>query len=166
MTYIDSGVSSAKRATWRQTDWRPILMRIVKENPTASTEQICERFWEEVREDLDQLKGIVFYVGNLGVRALTPKHKKRTGSAHEVEVKKAVAIMKTKIKKRIAEEARLLLLDLITPNGKPLRNCTGQECRALGSWYAQLGQKVPANKTVGNCLSENQVYRLWKASNK
>jgi hypothetical protein len=53
------------------------------------------------------------------------------------------------------------LLDLIAPNGKPLAQCTGADCRRIGGWYGRLAAKVPPRKTVGAVLSEAQLRKLW-----
>jgi hypothetical protein len=47
----------------------------------------------------------------------------------------------------IREQARMVLLfpedmhslDSLTPNGKPLGDCTGDECGEIGDWFDALG---------------------------
>jgi hypothetical protein len=36
-----------------------------------------------------------------------------------------------------------MLLDVIMPNGKKLRDCTGYECREMGNWLMALGGSEP-----------------------
>jgi len=77
---------------------------------------------------------------------------------------------KQKAQKRDAqttESAKMLLggrlLDLITPNGKLLRDCTGAECRKFGGFYARISKKVSPGQKVGNALSAEGIVGLWKA---
>jgi hypothetical protein len=57
-----------------------------------------------------------------------------------------------------------LMLDLEMLNGKPLRDCTGGDCRHFGGWYQRVADKVEADKLVGATLSEQQVRELYQAA--
>jgi hypothetical protein len=39
------------------------------------------------------------------------------------------------------------LLDLVMPNGKRLRDCTGLECRETGEWLNRMGERLDALKS-------------------
>jgi len=57
-----------------------------------------------------------------------------------------------KIKQRhrvVKEESVKLLLDHVTPNGKPLRECTFAEVAVLGKAYARLATAGAPNQIVG-----------------
>ena len=57
-------------------------------------------------------------------------------------------------------EAAVKLLDLSMPNGKPLRDCTGSDCKKFGGWLGKIAAKVGARQKVGSVLSEAQVRKL------
>src|SRR6516164_1704973 len=70
--------------------------------------------------------------------------------------------VKRQLKARVQEEAKLILLDLLMPNGKTLRNCTGADCECFGGWFTRLAKHVPAKKLVGDVLNERDVRKLWQ----
>jgi hypothetical protein len=39
------------------------------------------------------------------------------------------------------------LLDLVMPNGKRLRDCTGLECRETGEWLSRMGERLDSLKS-------------------
>lgn len=68
----------------------------------------------------------------------------------------------------LADQVRqVVLLDLAMPNGKPLRECTGSECKKLGpkmgAWLTKIGEAVKPRQIVGDALSEEEVRNLYGA---
>jgi hypothetical protein len=63
---------------------------------------------------------------------------------------------KTKLDEHIEKRAKLILLDLLMPNGKALRDCTGTDCRKFGGWFSRIADRV-GSKKVGDVLSEKEV---------
>jgi hypothetical protein len=64
---------------------------------------------------------------------------------------------------------RSALLDLLMPNGKPLRDCTGGECERYGKadeqrglWLQRVAAKVGPDKHVGEVLDERQLKALMR----
>lgn len=53
------------------------------------------------------------------------------------------------------------LLDSVTPNGKPLRYCTGTECTQFGGWYCDIGKKV-GTRIVGQMMQESELQALFE----
>lgn len=65
---------------------------------------------------------------------------------------------------KVASEVRqTVLLEMVTPNGKKLRDLTGRECQALGGWFAKISTKVKATQKVGTALTEIELRELWAA---
>ena len=52
------------------------------------------------------------------------------------------------------------------PNDKRLGDCTGNECRQFGQWFAVLAEKVPSAEIVRNVLSEKEIFRVWEQAQK
>jgi hypothetical protein len=46
------------------------------------------------------------------------------------------------------------LLDLVMPNGKKLRDCTGEEVAELGAFFNKLGHAVGDENKVKEALKE------------
>jgi hypothetical protein len=68
---------------------------------------------------------------------------------------------KTKLNEHIKTQAKIILLDLMMPNGKALRDCTGIDCRKFGGWFGRIADKV-GRKKVGDVLSEKEIRNLRK----
>jgi hypothetical protein len=168
MAHIDSGVTAAKRATWRDTDHRPLLRRILADNPKADEAKLRAMFLEQVMNDDDYARSCANYCFDLGMRAWKAPDEQAKEKRQAEKVKRAsavrVAVEKNKeiFKERIKHEVKTAFLQMITPNGKTLAECTGAECVEFGSGFTQIGQRVPANQKVKDILSEKQVAKLWQ----
>jgi hypothetical protein len=169
MTHVDLGMSSAKRATWRETDTRPLLQQIVDAHAEADNKELFRLFWKEIRDDEDHLRSIALYWFDLAMLAL--RRKPRPRSADSVSTPQngngarradAAVTLREKIDERVRHEAVTFLLQLEMPNGKTLAKCTRDDCRSFGGWFIALAKKVPPKKLVADVLSEEQVYRLWQ----
>jgi hypothetical protein len=167
MSSLDIGMSSAKRATWRDTDTRPLLRQIVEQNPKADDLEVLNLFWQEVKDDKARLFSIVRRMVDLDLIALRRKPRRRRSPSSPPPLAAAsrqqTERMKEKLQARIDREVKSALLALVMPNNKPLAECTGAECKTFGGWFSALAEKVPAKATVAETLSEKQVYRLWQA---
>jgi hypothetical protein len=66
--------------------------------------------------------------------------------------------------KQLAVRAReLILLDMLMPNKKRMRNCTGAEMKEFGVAYFEIAKRVGDENTVGTVLSEPEVKALLLA---
>lgn len=57
------------------------------------------------------------------------------------------------------EAVKLSILNLIMPNGKPARDCTGTEMGRFGAGYSLIAKRV-GTKIVGKVLSESEIRKL------
>ena len=155
MTHIDPGLTGAKRASWRDINPRALLAKIIADNPHLDEQQWRELLWDQVKDDTTLLYAIVEYWLDNNVRSITD----------ERTAKKKARVNQTTVKQTLVGKLRdeaLKLLDLVMPNGKTLRQCTGQDCRRFGGWATRIAKHVPAKKMVGDVLSEAQVSKLWQ----
>ena len=58
----------------------------------------------------------------------------------------------------------LVLLDLVQPNGKKLRDCTGKECRQAGGWLVKVAERVGDRGVVGATIDEAEVASIFASS--
>jgi hypothetical protein len=157
MTYIDTGTTGAKRATWRDLNPRRLLREIIEANPKASEKSWRDEFWAQITEGLPPLdetyvKPIVEYWLDNNIRSLVsemdePRQRKQQ--------------TRTEVERRKREIESLILLNLQMPNGKLLGECTGSECKRFGGWYVEIAKVVPAKKLVGDVLNETEIRKLW-----
>ena len=69
------------------------------------------------------------------------------------------------MEKAIEAKAQIILLDLVLPNGKALRDCTGRDCKQMsgkmGGWLQKIAERVKPTQFVGDVLKEADVRKLY-----
>jgi len=163
MTYIDQGKTGAKRATWRDVNPRELLQRIINENPGDDEAAWREMFWAAVQRDQLYLYAVCSYWLDNNIRSITKRDYPSQVRLPLKERESQIEQVKQNIVRRVEQEAKLLLLGMMTPCGKILRECTGAECGRMGGWYSRLASVVAPKRKVGATLSEGQLQDLWKA---
>lgn len=162
MTHIDTGHRGAKVQSWAQANPRDVLKRLVDEHPTWGKDRLLKALHEKVINNERLIETIIEYWFTNNYHSLIPVERPR---ASPVEKQTAVSVARGKIQRRIAQEAQVLLLELMMPNGKNLRDCTGQECESLatkmGGWLLRVSKRIGPNKTVGEVLNEDQLRELY-----
>jgi hypothetical protein len=165
MTHIEPGIQGAKRATWRDSDPRPLLARIIADNAKADEQEWWRLFWNEVGEEPESLRSMAKYWFDHALLAYMRDIKRGRPRKEDIErEREAVALAKRKLKRRIEHEITIALLEMVMPNGKPLGECTGTDCRKFGIFGQLLAKRVPPKQTVSETLTEAQVQSLWKQS--
>lgn len=152
-TVVNAGKTGAKRQSWKDTNPRSILIKIIAENPHESREDeenILELFWHAVKADEEILRTICEYWGINNYRSIVYKADERMALQRAEEVERA--------KRSIA--AKIILLDWKLPNGKALRDCTKEDCRRQGGWLIKVASKLKARQRVGDVFSESQLRSL------
>lgn len=157
-----AGVQGAKRQSWRHANPRDLLINIVAKHKGADRDYLFEEFYRAAVDNVDIIGSIIEYWFANNYHSLT---KQIASDNAKTRSAARVGKMQEELKENIKQTAAIMLLDLMMPNGKTLRDCTGKECQSLskktGSWLAKIAQKIPATKKVGECLSEIQVKRLY-----
>ena len=62
----------------------------------------------------------------------------------------------------VTTQARIVLMDMILPNGLALSECTGPDCRAAGGWLVKVADLVGDSK-VGDVLDEAKLRSIYAA---
>jgi hypothetical protein len=138
----------------------------MRANPDAGEQVLAVLLREKVLGDEpDYLLPILLYFVRNTVAALNRERaaEERKNRDAERERDEELEIVKAKIIARIKAEAEKITLDLLMPNGKPLRDCTGDDCAHFGGWYRRLATRVGPLQTVGGVLSEDDVRGLYTA---
>ena len=160
MTMIDPGTYGAKRQSWKKENPRDLLKQILDENPRASEEKIMRLFESAVRNNEIYFEAILEYWFANNYRSLV--HKLPT--VHENIAKKSAATKRANSAKKMVLSAvtKIVLLDMILPNGKHLRDATGADCTKAGGWFTRIASVVKPSQRVGEILSENEIQKLYK----
>jgi hypothetical protein len=165
MTHVESGVTGAKRQTWRDISPRKLLREIIEDDPKGGEAAWRTAFLAAINKELDGVdltgtytEACVLYSLDNALLALMPQYETKGRRAAQ-KAKTATAVENAQTRSQA-----ILLLHLIMPNGKPLGQCTGADCKRFGGWYAKLAELVPARKQVADVLNESKVRELWQAS--
>ena len=149
----DAG-TGASRISWEHDSAaRNLLWRIMEECPDGN-----DRIWAEELQRRAPREGcewsIYLYFAHNHALALKRGRRKRSYSRPA-----AVNAAKARLRAR--------LLDLVMPNGKPLRDCTGKDCERFGKadeqrgrWLRRIATEVGPRRRVGVVLSERQLAEL------
>lgn len=162
---LDTGTYGAKVQSWRKSNPRDILKRLLEENPRADKPALLASLRAELLADdrIDYLDAVIEYwfANNYHSLVEAPATPAARQAAKAEKAAKVEAI-KEKVKTRIREEAELILLDLVIPGGKALRDATGRDCAKAGGWFAAIAERVKPGQKVGAAMSEADLRALWK----
>jgi hypothetical protein len=166
MSFIEttSGALGATRQTWRVKSVRDLLAEIITANPQATNRVLLEKFVQHLREDEDYFLASAEYAFDNALRALRREQNRPSAAARAARAaeKAKVAAAHAKLVARI--KSNVVLLGMRMPNGKALRDCSGEECRHFGGWYTRVATAVGPTRLVGEVLSEKQVRALYTAA--
>lgn len=150
--YYNPGQKGQTRSTWRDKNHlRGVLLRLMTDNPTAEKEHLESLYLKLVLKS-PELKEEAIRRCFANDLAMINQGKINT-KIHNIR-------SKTQIVKEIGEKIRqTVLLDLVMPNDKKLRDCTGTECGKFSSAFAKLKDKV-GRRVVGKVLTESEVRKI------
>jgi hypothetical protein len=166
-----TGVTGAKVQSWRAANPREVLKEILSENQVSDRAIIFSAFHERMRQDDadDYLESIIdYWLANnyyalVGPAPVRP-YARKAGSSSET-INAVAGNIETQLRKKIQEQAKIMLLEMVLPNGKALKDCTGNECQEmsarLGPWLAAVAERVQPTQLVGDALTEDQVRDLY-----
>ena len=155
-TGVDTGKLGATRISWEHDSARNLLLQIMEEYPDADDKTLARHLRErDPGEDCDWPVYLYFVTNHArGLRRGRSTRRRRRSATSPIKVKAKV---------------RSALLDLLMPNGKPLRDCTGGECERYGKadeqrglWLQRVAAKVGPDKHVGEVLDERQLKALMR----
>ena len=79
--------------------------------------------------------------------------------ARRTEREKTEAVLTARVHQAIETKA-LVLLDLVMPSGKTLRNSDRNDCKQAGGWYLKLADRLKGKQVVGDVWKEADVRKL------
>lgn len=159
MESVATGVYGAKVQSWRRSNPRDLLKRMIDEMPGADKSALLSVWRDLIRQpdNEDHLDAIIEYWFSNNYHSLVDQPRSRlpaTKAQHRAAVSATTAVIKERA-------TRMVLLDMVMPNGKALRDCTGRDCQRVGGWLSKIAAKIKPGEKVGAKLSEAQVRRLF-----
>src|SRR5262245_10718011 len=163
MTHMDLGVQGAKRQSWQENP-REILRRLLEKNPSWGRGQLLDEFKRLVENSPSHLEAIIEYWFSNNYYSLLERPD-RSDERRQRQASQTSQFRKA-LNEKIDDRVKVVLLDMQMPNGKPLRNCTGTECKALsgrmGAWLLRISKQMKPTDIVGDVLTETQIKKLYK----
>jgi hypothetical protein len=175
---IGTGITSGKQGSQTQYDPQKLLAELRQQYPNADERALARHLRDEVFDELSEgrdylLPIMLYFVQNvLGAwvqeeereqrRAERQAERQSKAAERRVLAEQTKADVEEHIQEEAQKEAAKLLLDLPMPNGKRLRDCTGDDCRHFGGWFLALATKVGPTNLVGDVLSEQEVFQTYK----
>jgi hypothetical protein len=164
MTHVDTGITGAKRQSWKHDNPREVLISIIDQHPSAAKEELLEIFTQSVLEKGRRtlLETIIEYwfANNLHSLLNSDSGLRKQFSAPQVSK------IKEQIRERIKIAVGVVLMDMILPNKKRLRDCSGAECSAVGGWLSVVATRMSPSEIVGKKFSEEDVRAMLKEISK
>ena len=181
MSLMEIGKTGASKQSWRSPGPRALLKKLMDEakDPhdgkvlfkdflaAALPTVVRDAFDNE--EDERRLVNIIEYWftnNHNSMIQLYPKpgdEKRQAATQKERTVKQEK--IRTAVREKIKEQAELMLLDWVMPNGKAIGDCTGSEVREFGRkvspWLAKVAERVKPAQIVRDVLSEADVRKMW-----
>jgi hypothetical protein len=163
MTYtesVDLGVRGSKRASFQKRNYRDLALKILIANPDEDVENLVEEFMEMLTKDTDAFRSLAIYGLQNVKTALHPVRAPSPRTSPQATEKQIIEGQAAEITKKITDN----LMQFMMPSGKTLADSTGAECDKVGGWFKVIGKKVGRQGVVGQKLSEEDLQKLFKGS--
>lgn len=157
MTFIEStGTGTgARRISWEPDPARNLLAQIIAEYPDGGDKVWAEQLRERAPEEGCEFAIYLYFAHNHSLVLKRKPRRRKYANPSRAKMSKV----------RTRMHARLL--DLVMPNGKSLRDCTGAECERFGKadeqrgrWLQRVAMEVGADRRVGDVLGERKLKAL------
>jgi hypothetical protein len=154
--------------SWKASSPRELLASIVNGNDGKSRDELLLLFNRAVRENDKILDTLIEYWFNNNFKSLKRLSEQPEPSQREATKRakdEMAAELRAAVNDAVERKARIMLMDIMMPNGKRLRACTGDECRELskstGRWLAAVSREMKPKQKVGEALTEDRLHELW-----
>lgn len=162
MTMIDTGYTGAKVQTWLSVSPREVLKNIIDGDPHIGKEQALLEFKRRIINNDLMVDAIIEYWFTNNYNSLVSIPERKANSTLATKRNAVVQSAATTIRKSIERKAAILLMGMTMPNGKPLGDCTGADCREVGGWLDRVAQLISPDDTVRDKLSEDDLRTLYE----
>jgi hypothetical protein len=143
------GVRGHTRSTWRdESHLRGLLLKLKNKRPNATRKELEDLFMSAAQADAAMVD-----------ESVQPQRQPQRKAAPAV----SAFVSDDEVVAAKVRFAKIILLDLVMPNGKKLRDCTGNECGEFGGWLLKIKERV-GSAIVGDELSEKQLAKIFAAN--
>ena len=149
-----------------------VLRKIIEQDVTADNDRRFKKWDVLIMKDPELLLAVKQYAFKLWNTQLERDMRaaKAAEDTENAENAEDASPLKRRTKAELEEEAapivsraqKILVLDIVMPNNKRLRECTGQYGKSLGGWIARIAGKVKPTDIIGTVVSDDQAQKLWR----
>jgi hypothetical protein len=159
---IDTGVTGAKRQSWRRANPRDVLKRLLDKESEISEDEARNECWEIMNKDRSQMRSVYDYWFDNNYRSLVKPVDAGVVRRRRAAVQAVAQEVGKQIEQKIEERVKIVLLDMMLPSGKTLRHSSREELLELGGWAARVAGKLKPDQTVEQAgISEDQLHELY-----
>lgn len=138
---------------------RDLVAIAIEAMPEAEVKKQFSQFRKLLEERSDEYQSAVDWYFFVNMRDYMVNPRNRMARPDPVQRAEARVEQRDRIE---SIKAQIIMLDLTMPNGKQMRDCTGQEMSTFGNCFQKIAEKVGKTKTVGSVLNEDQVRSIMK----
>lgn len=147
-----------------QDNPRELLVEIIGENRDRDKNAIFEIFRKEVIKSQALSRAVQWYFFiNMYEYVETSRNQGPGGRGPSV-VTPSRRLEGRIVQEQIVESIKqqIVILDLLMPNEKLMRECTGSEMALFGNRYQKIAERVGKKSKVGDVLTEEQLRAIMK----
>jgi hypothetical protein len=159
-TDVDLGIRGAKRASYQKRNFRDLALKVLIDNPDEEVENLVDDFIEMLHKDADSFRSLAIYGLQNVKTSLHPIRGRPLYSPPKNLEKQIIEEQAATITKKITDN----LMQFMMPTGKTLEQSTGAECNQVGGWFKVIGKKIGIRGIVGQKLTEGDLQKLFKES--
>lgn len=166
MTMIDNGVQGAKRQAVKNDPLLQIVVDIIAKNPKKDhlSTKLAREFQAQVERHKDSIdltnRVFEYFYVNTAHRVTKKPPTAEERAARKAQTASRVDRHRRQITMKIEAKAKSMFLDMVMPNNKSLRECTGSELRVMEPKLAKtmkfLVDTIKPRQTVGSVYATNK----------
>jgi hypothetical protein len=158
------GVRGHTRSTWRdESHLRGLLLKLKNKRPNATRKELEDLFMSAAQADAAMVDEALRYAFDNHFKSLNESVQPQRQPQRKAAPAVSAFVSDDEVVAAKVRFAKIILLDLVMPNGKKLRDCTGNECGEFGGWLLKIKERV-GSAIVGDELSEKQLAKIFAAN--
>ena len=152
-------VHNTMPATRRRVDIREVVEELHRRFPRMGPERLAERLVERLEEDRHLLLNAGRFLVERIITAVETRQRQSRAAPTPAQRTARRAQEVAQVTKLVEKVREVAVLDMLMPNGKHMRFCTGEEMAAFGTAYSRIAERVGA-AMVGEVMVEAEVCAL------
>jgi hypothetical protein len=136
---------------------RDLVIDVIRNNPSATRTEQFEKFRALLGDSPDEYQRAVDWYFFVNMQSYLTGTRSNT---HDPVQRKNVQAASRAVVENI--KAQIMMLDLMMPNGKPMRDCTGSDMATFGNRFQKIAERVGKKAKVGDILAEEDVRAIMR----